>query len=135
MSLDKGTIEEGRKRISDFLREFMVFFAILFFTCVVGIIELLPEFESINGLASGLVVSAVYYGLLLGIDYSLYKCFYLYEQNKIVKEQYGYGFYFPELESLIGLVFKKLKRLQWFSVTVVTLVFILFYLVKIGLLR
>jgi|GEM_PF-3473953 hypothetical protein len=135
MSLDKGTIEEGRKRVSDFLREFMVFFAVLFFTCVVGIIELLPEFESINGFFSGLVVSAVYFGLLFGIDYSLFKCFYLYEQNKIVKEQYGYGFYFPELESLIRSVFKKLKRLQWFSVAIVTVVFILFYLVKIGLLR
>jgi hypothetical protein len=135
MSLDKGAIEEGRKRISDFLREFMVFFAVLFFTCVVGIIELLPQFGSINGLVSGVVISVVYYGLLLGIDYSLYKCFYLYEQNKIVKEQYGYGFYFPELESLIRLVFKKFRRLQWFSVAVVSFVFILLYLVKIGLLR
>ena len=138
MNLD--TREENEKkrltRIADFLREFMVFFAVLFFTCVVGIIELLPELDKINSLFSwgGIVISIVYFGLLLGLDYSLFKCFYLYEQNKLIKKLYGYGFYFPELESIITHVFKKFERLQGFSIVVVTVVFILLYLVKIGFL-
>jgi hypothetical protein len=137
MSLDKAAIEERRKRIADFLREFMIFFAVLFFTCVVGIIELLPEFESINGLFtwSWFAVSFLYFGLLLGVDYSVYVCFNLYEENKWVREHYGVGFFFPDLEKLIRLVFKKLRRLQLFTVAIVTFVFVLMYLVKIGLLK
>lgn len=34
---------------SGLLRDFVIFFAVLFLTCVVGIIELLAEFDRING--------------------------------------------------------------------------------------
>lgn len=73
MSLDKTAVEEKRRRIADFLKDFILFFAVLFFTCVVGIIELLPEFETVNGLFtwSWFAISFLYFSLLLGVDYSV----------------------------------------------------------------
>ncbi len=55
--------------------EFFLFFAVLFFTCVVGIITLLPELEKIKGVFGGFANSLLYFGLLLGVDYSVYKFF------------------------------------------------------------
>ena len=118
---------------AELLREFAIFFAVLFLTCVVGIIELLSEFEKINGLFGWISISSIYFGLLFGIVYSMDKCFWLYEQNRMFSGKFGYNY--PDIEYFILKIFKSDKNLEGFLVAVVTLIFIMLYLVKIGLLR
>ena len=126
--------ENYRKHWAEFYREILLFFAILFFTCVVGIIELLPELEKINGLLSWscLALSSLYFGLVIGVDYSLDRCFLLYKQNKA----YGgkFAFVYPELEVYVKKIFKKVEILEGFLLVIVSLVLVLLYFVKIGLL-
>lgn len=129
--------QEKDGSIAVFYREILIFFAVLFFTCVVGIIELLPQLEEINGLLSWnwLLISSVYFGLLAGIDYSVKKCFWLYRENRTLREKFGVGFYYPDIEFLVERIFKKLENLEGFLIAVITLVFFLLYLVKIGILH
>jgi len=129
--------EEKREQIAAFYREFMIFFAVLFFTCMVGLIELLPQLEKPNGLLnwSWLLMSSLYFGLVIGIDYSLEKCFWLYRVNRTFRETINVGFYYPDIEFLVQKIFKKLKYLEGFLIAVITLFFILLYLVKIGILH
>ena len=49
------------------LIEFTIFFAVMLFTCVVGIIELLPEFDKIKGIFGSISVSALCFAFLVGI--------------------------------------------------------------------
>ena len=132
MTLDKTSLEEEKKRIADFFREFIVFFAGLFFTCVVGIIELLPELEKINGVFSGLAFSLLYFGLLLGVNYSVYKFFQFYEYNKNLVKKHGRGFSSHDIDYL-ARIFKNSKNLQWLILVLTTFVFVLLYLVKLGI--
>jgi hypothetical protein len=129
--------KEQYKRIADFYREFMIFFAVLFFTCVVGIITLLPELEHPYGLLSWgwLSLSVLYFGLLLGIDYSLHKCFYLYFLNREIREEFGFGFYYPEIDYLVKKIFKRIEALEGFLLGEITVVFLLLYIVKLGVLH
>jgi hypothetical protein len=126
--------EEKDKRLADFYREFMLFFAVLFFTCMIGIITLLPELKNTNGLLSWgwLSISVLYFGLLSGIGYSLHKCFYLYKLNKIFGGKFGFNY--PELEGLVKKIFKKTEYLDGFLIVGITFVFIILYLVKLGVL-
>jgi hypothetical protein len=124
---------EDYKYWSQFYRDFLIFFAVLFFTCVVGIIELLPEFEKTSGLWSVVVISIVYFGLVLGIDYGIEKCFWLYRVNK---EFIGRGaFRYPDVEFLIRKFFKKITNLEVFLIVIIDVVFVLLYLVKIGVIQ
>lgn len=124
---------EDAKFGAEVLREFAIFFAVLFLTCVVGIIELLPEIEKINGLFSWTSVSTIYFGLLFGIVYSMDKCFWLYKQNRMFSGKFGYNY--PEIEYFILKIFKTDKNLEGFLIAVIALVFFILYLVKIGLLQ
>ena len=119
---------------AELYRELLLFFAVVFFTCVVGIIELLPELEKTNGLFSWswLAISVLYFGLLLGIDYSLDRCFFLYKQNKTFGGEFGFNF--PGLEGLVQKIFRKINYLELSLVTIITLEFVFLYIVKIGLL-
>lgn len=125
---------KDKKFVAELFRDLLLFFAVIFFTCVVGIIGLLPEFEETNGLLSWstIVISVLYFGLLVGIDYSLDRCFFLYKQNKA----YGgeFGFKYPELEGLLK-IFKETKYLEGLLITGITVVFFLLFLVKIGILH
>lgn len=132
--------EENIERIAVFYREMILFFAVLFFTCVVGIIGLLPQLEEINGLLSWnwLLMSFVYFGLLFGIDYSVKKFFWLYRENRRLREAFnimGIGFFYPDVDFFVQRIFKKLENLERFLIIVITLVFFLLYLVKIGILH
>ena len=121
--------EEVTKYRAEVLREFSIFFAVLFFTCVVGIIELLPEFEKISGVFGRIAISAIYFGLLAGIIFSIDRCFWLYEQNKSLAGKYGFNF--PQIEPFHTMG-KSIERLLIVGILVV---FITLYLVKIGLLQ
>lgn len=128
--------DEQRRYGAEMFRDFLLFFGVLFFTCVVGIIGLLPEFEKTNGLLSGswLVISIIYFGLLFGICYSIHKCFFIYWEIKTFAGRYG--FRYPEIESIIQRFFKKNpKYLEGFLIFGFALVFFLLYMVKIGLIR
>ena len=129
--------EEKDESMAVFYREVLIFFAVLFFTCVVGLIELLPQLETTNVLLSWswLLMSFLYFGLVVGIDYSLEKCFWLYRVNRTLRETIHVGFYYPDIEFLVQKIFKKLKYLEGFLIAVITLFFILLYLVKIGILH
>jgi hypothetical protein len=128
--------EEKAENIAVFYREVLIFFAVLFFTCVVGLIELLPQLETTNGLLSWswLLMSCLYFGLVVGVDYSLDKCFRLYQVNRWFRERLRVGFYYPDIEFLVQKIFKKFEYLEEFLIVVITLFFVLLYLVKIGIL-
>ena len=115
--------ENNKQLRVEFFTEVLVFFAVLFFTCVIGIIELLPELEKINGLFSFIAFTVLYGGLVAGIDLSLYYCFYLYKMK----------FIFPHLES-IAKFFKGISNFRNLLMFVISLEFVLLYFVKIGLL-
>ena len=125
--------EDWKTRNSSFLKELTLFFAVLFFTCIVGIITLLPELEKINGFFSGLANSILYFGLLLGANYSVYKFFQFYKWNLDFAEKYGYGFYSIDVNYLLRF-FKKVKYLQLFIIILMTFVFLVLYLVKLKIL-
>ena len=94
---------------------------------------MLPELEKINGMWGLTSISILYFGLLLGVDYSLNKCFWLYSINKEIGRPFG--FYFPDLEYLVNKVFRSPHNLKNFLIVVITLIFTIVYLVKIGLLQ
>lgn len=126
---------EGDKYAAELFREFILFYSVLFFTCVVGLIGLLPEFEKTKGFVSWscLVISIVYFGLLFGIDYSMHKYFFIYRKNRELSGRFA--FEYPEIEYLADKLFKNQKYLELFLIAGTTLVFILLYLVKIGVLQ
>ena len=126
-------LPEIREHWTTFYREIIIFFSALFFTCVVGIIELLPELEKINGVWGLTSISILYFGLLFGVDYSLNKCFWLYAINKEIGRPFN--FYFPDLEYLVNKVFKSPHNLKNFLIVIITLIFTIIYLVKIEFLH
>jgi len=128
--------EQKPESIAAFYREMLIFFAVLFFTCVVGLIELLPQLETTNVLLSWnwLLMSFLYFALVVGIDYSLEKCFWLYRVNRRL-EAFHVGFRYPDIDFLVQKIFKKYEYLEGFLIAVITLFFILLYLVKIGILH
>jgi len=138
--------EEKAKHVADFYLTMILFFAVLFFTCSIGTITLLPGLVHPYGLLSWgwLSLSVLYFGLVLGIDYSLYNCFYLYEINRQFREAGVGGFYFPLIERL-GISIKKISKkftyhqglliMTWFLIVVITLIFTILYLVKLGVLH
>ena len=118
-----------KKFRGEVLREFSIFFAILFLTCIVGIIELLPEFDKIHGnVWLGGSLSAIYFGLLAGIIFSIDKCFWLYELNKRLAGEFGFNF--PEIEPF----YLKGKKIEWLLIVGILVPFFILYLVKIGFL-
>jgi hypothetical protein len=117
--------ERNREYKADALRDFSIFFGALFFTCVVGIIELLPEFGNVNGIFGKVSISTIYFGLLCGIVFSIDKCFWLYEQNRTIG---GYGFNFPTIEPYNT----KGKRIKKLFIMAILLTFVVLYFVKIG---
>ena len=132
----RGTVVEKRdkKYTAEVLREFSIFFAVLFFTCVVGIIELLPEFDKISKypylLSFGWIfLSILYFGLLFGIVFCIDRCFWLYDQNKRLAGEFGFNF--PEIEPF----YTKGKKMKKPLITVILLVFFMLYFVKIGVLQ
>ena len=122
-------MENRDKFKAETLRDFSIFFAVLLFTGIVGIIELLSEFDKINGIFVLISISGIYFGLLGVILFSIDKFFMLYKQNRGLKS--GYNFYEIEI-SWYHIGEKKLKRLM---IIIILLFFILLYLVKIGLLN
>lgn len=125
--------DEVEKFGAEALRDFMLFFGVLFFTCVVGIIEFLPELEKTNGVLSGswLIVSIIYFGLVFVINYSVEKCFFIYWEIKTYTGRWGCRY--PEIENAIEKIFRKPMVLKWFLICAITIIFILLYLVKIGI--
>lgn len=121
------------KYIAQVLREFTIFFAVMFFTCVVGIIEFLPELNKIHLMHAPwgfTTISIIYFALLAGIIYSVKYCFWLYEQNRRFREMGKSGFFFPFIEPFET----KGKMVKKFLMVAPLVVFTLLYLVKIGIL-
>lgn len=125
------TAKEAKKLLSSqHYRDFLIFYSALFFTCVVGIIELLPEFENwsnLSGFTAGISyrisVSILYFGLLFGIVYSISKCFQLYSKQSYFRS--------PEVDCFLtgrGRIWRRI------SITGMILIFTLLYLAKTGLL-
>ena len=117
--------DELKKTAAETYRDFMLFFGVVFLTCVVGIIELLQEFGKIHAVPSWswLTISVLYFGLLFGINYSIHKCFWILFVE--VKDTGKYGFRYPALNGVITSFFKKPKYLEASIIALVTLVFVL----------
>ena len=122
-----------QKHVAEFYRTLIIFFAGVFFTCVVGLIELLPEFETVTGSIGRITLTILYFGLLSGILFSINKCFLLYEKNKTYGGQFG--FIIPDIELFhIKRYHLKPNDLEKLLISGFLSVFVLLYLVKIGLL-
>lgn len=118
-----------RKPTAELLRDFAIFFAVIFFTCLVGIIELLPEFDRIRGIWGFTAISSIYFGLLAGVIFSIYVCFWLYEQNRALAGKFGFRFF------LIEPFYQRGKILEKLLIAAILVIFTLLYLVKIGILQ
>ena len=120
--------EEYSKSIAELLRDFTIFFAVLVFTCIVGIIELLPELEKVSGSFGFISLTFLYFVLLLGIVFSIIICFRLYDKNKTYSGIFTY--IFNEIEYLR----KKGIPVKWLLIIIAIALFTIIYLVKIGIL-
>ena len=84
--------KEYAKLAVEFNRDMLVFWALLFFTCVVGIIELLPQIKEQPISNIGLpgidlrneqtYISVIYFGLLGGMIFSILNSFRIYRDSK-----------------------------------------------------
>jgi hypothetical protein len=106
-------------------REFILFYSVLFFTCIVGIIELLPEFESLNSVFTWhwFSLTALYFGLLFGITLSMIAVprLYSYQHNF---RSYLFDYFLR----------KRSGKILWGLLIVLAFfVFVILYLVKIQL--
>ena len=125
------SVGENKKHNAELI-EFTIFFAVMLFTCVVGIIELLPEFDNIKGIFGSISVSMLYVAFLIGIFFSMTEFFRTIENSEDeiekIKEK-GPAF------SGIKFFYKHPKPIQVVIYAVFLLIFITLYLVKIGCLQ
>jgi len=120
-------VGENKKDNAELI-EFTIFFAAMLFTCAVGIIELLPEFEKIKGIFGFTSVSALYFGLLIGIIFSMSEFFYLFKKNE---EKIKTDFPFSRVEYF----YQHAKIIKLLFYIIFLLIFIMLYFVKIGCLQ
>jgi hypothetical protein len=105
--------------------EILVFYGALFFTCVIGIIELLPEldkwldYSEWMGILYQIALSLLYFGLLLGAILSMYLFLRFQELKKVSS-------------SIIIRLFLGGKK-KWIFVGLIFFIFYSIYLIKGGL--
>ncbi len=122
---------ENKKHNTELI-EFTIFFAVMLLTCVVGIIELLPEFNTIKGMFGSISVSMLYFAFLIGIFFSMTQLFLLLKANKTkINEIKKSDVAFSQIE----FFYKHPKPIQVVIYAVFLLIFIILYLVKIGCLQ
>lgn len=126
--------DEQEKIASESYRDFLLFFGVIFFTCMVGIIELLPEFENpIIPSWGWITISGLYFGLFFGSIYCIHMCFRILFEEVI--ELKKYGFRYPGFNVIIKRIFKTPVNFEIFIETLVVIGFFLLYLVKINVLQ
>ena len=139
--------KEDAKFLAETYREFIIFYAVLFFTCVVGIIELLPQVEKwtfdfgLRFWTFDLPLCLLYFlGFLLGIIISIHECFDIYRKSaKLTRSgQLGYGVkeYVKEHPTIIDhfILTKKGTIIEVVLIIGVLSIFTLLYFSKICLL-
>ena len=120
--------ENRQKRLAEFSKKIILFYSGLLFTCIIGIIELLPEIENIKGVFDFLCISVIYFVLLFGAIISLRSSFAMYQHS--IKNAGKYGFIVPIFEP-----FSTKGRSIRDSLTLgMLVVFTLLFLAKIGVL-
>jgi hypothetical protein len=124
-------LEKDGKFETDILREFSIFFAVTFLTCVVGIFQLLPQFDVVSWIWGEISVSIIYFGFLFGMAYSVDKCFWLYEQNRRFAKRFGFGFNFPDIEPYET----RGRILKGVLIAGILVIFSILYFVKLHLLQ
>lgn len=133
-------------------RDMLIFWAVLFFTCVVGIIELLPEIRELTFPLRGIslitifasnqtYVTCIYFGLLSGMVFSIINAFNVYRNSfdLVQKDELGadgkksvkdYPTYIDRLMFLKGD-----KIAESCLISLIFLFFVLLYFSRIGLLK
>ena len=108
--------------------EILLFWAIIFFTCLVGLIEFLPELNNWNYYVSTRYcwifqssIALLYFGLLLGVVFSLYKFFNL----------YGLGYYGSPTLDLIQKYFKSYWVAYIILIVLILYIFTTFFIFRI----
>ena len=134
-------------------RDFLIFWAVLFFSCVVAIIELLPQIcrqsFAVQKLSARIVMrvlrnkntylSIIYFGLLFGIALSIYSGFKTYGESAELTFSgeigEGYKHYVILHPSLYDIyVMPYAEACKWVLIIGALVVFGLLYCVKIGIL-
>ena len=131
------------KKHNEIITKSTVFFAGILLTCVVGIVELLPEFDNITGKYGLISLSALYFVFLFGIFFGLTEFFYILDKNKTESDgnnkkekddkndEKKIGIDFSRIE-----FFNKYAPLMKYPLYITLfLIFITLYLVKIGYLK
>ena len=124
-------VGENKKHNAE-LVEFTIFFAVMLLTCVVGIIELLPEFDKIKGMFGFASVSTLYFVFLIGIFFSTIEFFWTIEKNEDkIEEMKKRGVAFSQIE----FFYDHTKLIKILFYITFLLIFITLYFVKIGFLQ
>jgi len=130
--------EEG-KFLAETNRDFIIFWAVLFFTCIVGLIELLSELNRNAGKWLKLFVATLYFLLVVGIILSMSQCWNIYRVSYALTYNGKLG---PEIEnfiranpSLIDQCEQKygiLTNVCWeiFALTIVVIILVSLYCAK-----
>lgn len=75
-------IEESARLILEHNRDTNLFWAVLTFTCTVGIIELLPIINKSFPSWEQICLGIIYFVLLIGIVFSVWRVFEIYRENR-----------------------------------------------------
>jgi predicted RND superfamily exporter protein len=137
-------IEESAKLILENNRDTMIFWAVLVFTCVVGIIGLLPEINSIKSLTLRAIIQQaclfiIYVALLAGMLYSVYRFLKIYGESRELALSGRLGREIKNKANNKSTYLDKFIDYKWrmpisiLVIIIVIIVFSLLYLTKIGL--
>ena len=139
-------IEEWVKMRLEGNSSFLTFWAILFFTCVVGVIELLPEVKSLWQTGDSvlfILISGLYASLIVGMWLCIYSCVRIIRENvnfildgRLGKEFIEHAKNYPTISDklLCDQDRRVRKRIELYLSITIGVCFTLLYLAKVGLL-
>jgi hypothetical protein len=120
--------EDSAKLIVEHRREMMIFWAVLVLTCVVGIIELLPEIGQPFNVQQGCLF-IIYFVLLLGMCFSIWRVFAIYRQIRSLALSGELGTKVQETAKNELTFFDKImdwSRCRYFEILLIALAIIVF---------
>jgi nicotinamide riboside transporter PnuC len=132
-------IEDSARLQQEINRDALIFWAVLVFTCVVGIIGLLPQIHSASLLSvSGVLqvcLAIIYLGLLIGMLFSIWRVVETYKENRMLALSGRLG---KEIEKRAKETrttidkFIDCKRRRCVSVLVIVITFVFFVILYVA---
>lgn len=121
--------KEADKFRLQLLRDIMLFYGVLIFTCVLGMIELIPELKPLPSSELPLV-TIIYFGLLFGLIYSFSRCWDIYKESIELTVNLGKEYLKYPRPHLIDFTIN-IPWLRFITILILFSIFALLYVVKI----